>query len=59
MIAGGVRLGRVFGIPVRVDWSVLAILALVTWGLSSEISPELAAGYSSAEKGADDGRQRW
>jgi len=32
---GGIRLGRLFGISVEVDWSWLFIFALVTWSLSS------------------------
>ena len=38
----GVRLGRVFGIPVRLDWSVLAIFGLVTWSLSAAVYPACA-----------------
>ena len=30
---GGFRIGRIFGIGVRVDWSWLLILFLVTWSL--------------------------
>lgn len=32
---GGVRIGRIFGIEIRVDWSWLIILGLVTWNLST------------------------
>jgi Zn-dependent protease/CBS domain-containing protein len=45
----GVRLGRVFDIPVRLDWSVLAIFGLVTWSLSAAVYPALAPGYATAE----------
>jgi Zn-dependent protease/CBS domain-containing protein len=46
---GGVPIGRVLGIPVRLDWSVLAIFALVSWSLSDAIYPEIAAGYNPVE----------
>jgi len=34
MNRGGIRITRIFGITIRVDWSWLIILALVTWNLS-------------------------
>ena len=34
MNRGGIRIVRIFGITIRVDWSWLIILALVTWNLS-------------------------
>jgi Zn-dependent protease/CBS domain-containing protein len=46
---GGIRVGRLFGIPVRIDWSLLAIFALVTSSLSAAVYSELAAGYRAAE----------
>jgi Zn-dependent protease/CBS domain-containing protein len=48
MNLGGVRVGTVLGIPVRIDWSVLAIFVLVSWSLSAAIFPELASGYPAA-----------
>jgi Zn-dependent protease/predicted transcriptional regulator len=35
MLRGGVRIGRLFGIDIRVDWSWLFIVALVTWNLTT------------------------
>jgi Zn-dependent protease len=35
MLRGGVRIGRLFGIDIRVDWSWLFIVALVTWNLTA------------------------
>jgi len=32
--SGGIRIARIFGITIRVDWSWLIILGLVTWNLS-------------------------
>jgi Zn-dependent protease/predicted transcriptional regulator len=34
----GFRIGRIFGIDIRVDWSWLFIFALVTWNLSTMLS---------------------
>jgi Zn-dependent protease len=34
-MGGGFRIGRIFGINIRIDWSWLLILALVTWNLSA------------------------
>jgi Zn-dependent protease/predicted transcriptional regulator len=31
---GGVRIGRIFGINIRIDWSWVFILLLITWNLS-------------------------
>ncbi|MEU5552681.1 site-2 protease family protein [Micromonospora sp. NPDC047793] len=33
------RLGRVVGVPVGVNWSVLVIFALIWWGLSANLFP--------------------
>lgn len=35
MFGGGFRVFRIFGIDIRVDWSWLIILGLVTWNLST------------------------
>jgi Zn-dependent protease/CBS domain-containing protein len=32
---GGIRIGRVFGIDIRIDWSWLLIFLLVTWNLDT------------------------
>lgn len=42
----GVPVGRIFGIPLRLDWSLGVIFWLLTWGLATEVFPELAAGSS-------------
>jgi Zn-dependent protease len=43
---GGMRIGRIRGIPVSVNPSVLVVLALLTWSLAEEQLPELVAGES-------------
>jgi Zn-dependent protease len=40
----GVPLGRIAGIKVTADWSVLVIVALVAWGVASAAVPGLAHG---------------
>jgi Zn-dependent protease/CBS domain-containing protein len=45
----GVRLGRIFGIEVRADWSLLLIIVLLTWSLADVSFPSLVDGYRSAE----------
>src|SRR5579871_1433219 len=47
MIGDGLRLGSVRGIPLRADWTLLAILWLLTWSLADGGLPALASGYSS------------
>jgi Zn-dependent protease/CBS domain-containing protein len=42
------RLGRVAGIAVGVNWSVLAIVVLFTWSLATATLPEFAPGYGDA-----------
>ena len=44
----GIRLGRVAGFPVAVNWSVLVILWLFTWSLASYSLPGAAPGHSLA-----------
>lgn len=34
-MSGGFRLGRIFGIEIRIDWSWLLVAVLVTWNLAS------------------------
>ncbi|MFF5217627.1 site-2 protease family protein [Micromonospora sp. NPDC000442] len=34
------RLGKIVGVPVGVNWSVLVIFALIWWGLSANLFPE-------------------
>jgi Zn-dependent protease/CBS domain-containing protein len=37
-----ISLGRIAGIPVGLNWSILVIVALITWSLSSVVFPEAA-----------------
>lgn len=40
-----IRLGTVRGIAIGLNWSVLAIAALIAWGLAEGVLPEVAPGY--------------
>ena len=40
------RLGRIAGIEVGVHWSVLFIVAIVTWSLGAQLLPDTAPGYA-------------
>ena len=40
------RLGRIVGVPVGVNWSVLVIFALIWWGLSANLFPRSYPGLS-------------
>jgi Zn-dependent protease len=42
-----VRLGRIGGVTVQVNWTALVIVGLVTWSLAEFALPDLAPGYSS------------
>jgi Zn-dependent protease/predicted transcriptional regulator len=41
------RLGRIFGVPVGVNWSVLVIFGLIAWGLSANQFPSAYPGHPS------------
>ncbi len=43
------RVGTVFGIELRVDWSVIVVFALLAWGLATVSLPSIAGGYSNFE----------
>jgi Zn-dependent protease len=43
-----IRFGRIAGISVGINWSVVVIAALVTWGLASQTLPELSPGHPTA-----------
>lgn len=43
------RIGTVFGIELRVDWSVIIVVALLAWGLATISLPSIAGGYSNFE----------
>jgi Zn-dependent protease/CBS domain-containing protein len=45
----GIRVGRLLGIEIRIDWSVLVIFALVSWSLADSAYPDVASGYSTPE----------
>jgi Zn-dependent protease/predicted transcriptional regulator len=42
------RLGRIAGVTVGVSWTVLVIVALLTWSLAHFALPDLAPGYPAA-----------
>jgi Zn-dependent protease len=44
-----IRLGTLRGIAIGCNWSVLAIAALIAWGLADGYLPEAAPGYSGVE----------
>lgn len=44
----GIRLGRLFGVEVIADWSLLVIFALVLFSLGNGVFPEWHPGWSSA-----------
>lgn len=37
MMGNGIKIGRLFGITIKIDWSWLIIFFLITWSLSSSI----------------------
>ena len=43
----GIPLGKVVGIPLSIDWSVLVIMWLFTWSLAATL-PDAAPGHSSS-----------
>ena len=42
-----VRLGRIAGFPVAMNWSVLIILVLLAWGLADGVLPQTAPGRTA------------
>lgn len=44
-----VRIGRIFGIEVGFNWSLLVIFWLVAWTLAAGYLPQAAPGYATAE----------
>ena len=40
------RLGRIAGVPVGVNWSVLVIFVLIAWALSASLFPSSYPGHS-------------
>ena len=43
------RVGRIFGIELRVDWSIVVIFWLLTWELAAIALPEIAPSYPIAD----------
>ncbi len=43
---GGVRIGRIIGIDIYIDWSWLFIFLLVIWELAGDVFPSLHPGWS-------------
>ena len=43
-----IRLGRIAGIPVGINWSLLLIFALITWSLAAGVLPEEVSGQPGA-----------
>ncbi|MEU8263326.1 site-2 protease family protein [Micromonospora sp. NPDC048999] len=41
------RLGRIAGVPVGVNWSVVVIFALIAWALAASLFPHSYPGYST------------
>lgn len=41
------RLGRIFGIEMGVNWSLLVVFGLITWSLAATIFPQQIPGYST------------
>jgi Zn-dependent protease len=46
VVNGNVRLGRVGGVEVRINWSWLVILALIVWSLADGVFPSRNPGLS-------------
>lgn len=46
-MSGGFRVGRIFGIEIRIDWSWLLVAVLVTWNLASGFG-QIHPAWSSA-----------
>jgi len=41
------RLGRIAGIEIGVNWSLLVVFGLITWSLAGTIFPQAIRGYST------------
>ena len=46
-MAPSIRIGRLFGIEIGVNWSLIFIFALVTWTLATNVLPPSAPGYGA------------
>jgi Zn-dependent protease len=47
-VSPSIRLGRLFGIEVGVNWSLIFIFVLVAWTVASRWLPQVAPGHSAA-----------
>jgi Zn-dependent protease len=45
-VTPSIRLGRLFGIEIGANWSLIFIFALVAWTLAANVLPAAAPGYS-------------
>lgn len=51
-LPGGIPLGRVGGVPIRMHWSVLIIMGLIAWGLADGVFPAAYPGRPGWEYAA-------
>jgi Zn-dependent protease/predicted transcriptional regulator len=47
-VSSSIRLGRIAGIEIGVNWSWLAVVALIVWSLASSVFPSAVPGFSDA-----------
>ena len=47
-MTGGFKLGKLFGINIAIDWSVLFLLLLITWNLAGGMFPVLHSDWGAA-----------
>lgn len=48
-VMNGVPIGRIRGIPIRVNWSVAVIATLLSWSLADSVFPTLVEGRSAGD----------
>jgi Zn-dependent protease/CBS domain-containing protein len=48
MLSGGIKLGRLFGISINIDWSWFFIFLLVTWHLAFGVFPSLQPEWNAS-----------
>lgn len=47
-MTGGFKLGKIFGINISIDWSVIFLLLLITWNLAAGVFPQLHPEWGAA-----------